>query len=252
MLTGDGFQPIVFDLGTGLRFWGTEIMETQHAAGGFAATALVSHLHWDHVQGLPFFTPLHDTESSMRIIGPAQQGKSLEQAVREFLCPPYFPVTLEALRGTVTFEEASREPIEVGAATVTSVDVPHCGPTLGFRVEVEGKSVAYVSDHQQPGCQSTTVDPGVLALCDGADLLIHDAQYTDTEFIDRFDWGHCTTDYAVEVAVQAKVKSLALFHHDPSHDDDMVDSLAGLAALHSAKRHGPEVLAAYEGLVIDL
>jgi len=201
---------------------------------------------------LPFFPPLHKADSLLHIVGPAQNGKSLEEAFDLFLCPPYFPVTLDQLAGTVTFEEATKDPIELGAATVIARDVPHVGPTIGFRIEAGGRSVAYVSDHQMPGCLSTVVNDSVLELCDGVDLLIHDAQYTDREFAEKFDWGHCTTDYAVEVAVQSGAKSLALYHHDPSHDDDTVEELARLAGVASALRSGPEVFAASEGLMLDL
>jgi len=250
VVTGDGFDPIVLDLGTGLRFWGTDICAASPAS--FRATALVSHLHWDHVQGLPFFPPMHRPGTQLHVIGPAQEGHSLEEAFDLFLRPPYFPVTLGQLSGTVTFAEATTDPIQLGAATVTARDVPHVGPTLGFRIEAGGASIAYVSDHQQPGCQSTVVADSVLELCDGVDLLIHDAQYTDPEFAERFDWGHCTTDYALEVAAQSGAKRLALYHHDPSHDDDTVDDLARRVAASSSVRHGPEVFAAAEGLVVDL
>ena len=250
VVTGDGFDPIVLDLGTGLRFWGADVCAA--APTNFTATALVSHLHWDHVQGLPFFPPLHRPEAKLHIVGPSQEGQTLEAAFDLFLCPPYFPVTLSQLAGTVTFEEATKDPIELGAATVLCRDVPHVGPTLGFRITAGGRSIAYVSDHQQPGCQSTSVADSVLELCDGVDLLIHDAQYTDPEFAQKFDWGHCTTDYAVEVAAQCGAKRLALYHHDPSHDDDMVAALAEGAAAASRLRHGAEVFAASEGLVINL
>lgn len=256
VVTGDGFDPIVLDLGTGLRFWGTDLCEACTESGPtappFKATALVSHLHWDHVQGLPFFAPLHKPGAELHVIGPPQDDHSLEEAFDLFLCPPYFPVTLAQLAGTVTFEEATDAPIRLGAATVTSRDVPHVGPTLGFRIEAGGSSIAYVSDHQQPGCRSTDVAASVLELCDGVDLLIHDAQYTDPEFAEKFDWGHCTTDYAVEVAAQCGAKRLALYHHDPSHDDDTVAALTEQASVVSRLRRGAEVFAAAEGLVVDL
>lgn len=248
VVTGDGFDPIVLDLGTGLRFWGDDIGATEP----LRATALVSHLHWDHVQGLPFFPPIHRTSTSLHIVGPPQEDGSLADAFDHFLCPPVFPVTLSQLRGTITFEEAGPAPIELGAATVTCCDVPHVGPTIGYRIDAGGSSVAYVSDHQQPGCQSTQVADAVLELCSGVDLLIHDAQYTDPEFAERFDWGHCTVDYAVEVAAQAGAKRLALYHHDPSHDDDLVEELTRRADVASSVRHGAEVFAAAEGLVLDL
>lgn len=204
------------------------------------------------MQGLPFFPPLHKAGAALHVVGPAQVECSLEEAFDLFLCPPYFPVTLGQLAGTVTFEEATSAPLELGAATVFARDVPHVGPTLGFRIEAHGRSLAYVSDHQQPGCQSTKVADSVLELCEGVDLLIHDAQYTDPEFAEKFDWGHCTTDYALEVAVQSGAKRLALYHHDPSHDDDTVEALARRIAVSSEVRNGPDVFAAAEGLVLDL
>jgi ribonuclease BN (tRNA processing enzyme) len=112
-------------------------------------------------------------------------------------------------------------------------------------------TVTYISDHQAPLSLDTVSDP-VLELCDGADLLIHDAQYTPPEFRQKADWGHCTVDYAVLVAKEAGAKSLALFHHDPAHDDDAVDQLLAGARETSARLNGPEVVAAAEGLTIDL
>ena len=121
--------------------------------------------------------------------------------------------------------------------------------TNGYRVELDGFTVAYLSDHQQPE-DATSVAPEVLDLCEGVDLLIHDAQYTPGEFADRRDWGHCTVEYAVEVAARSGVGTLALFHHDPSHDDDMVDRLLAVATEAAGRRDIGEVIAAAEGLTI--
>jgi ribonuclease BN (tRNA processing enzyme) len=129
--------------------------------------------------------------------------------------------------------------------------VPHTGLTNGYRVEQDGVVVAYISDHQMPPDGPPTVDEGVLELCDGADLLIHDAQYTPEEFAVKRDWGHCTVDYAVQVAAEAGARRLALFHHDPSHDDTIVDCLlAGARA--TARGRVEEVFAAAEGLTVVL
>ena len=251
MLSIPDTDPIVFDLGTGLRFWGLEHTRDDPGAE-FRATALVSHLHWDHVQGLPFLTPLHSNRGALHIIGPPQVGETLEEAFEQFICPPYFPVPLAELAGTVTFAEATGEPVQIGRATVTTCPVPHVGPTIGFRVEFEGRSVAYVSDHQQPAIGSTSIDEAVLALCEGVDLLIHDSQYTPSEFASRTTWGHCTTEYALEVAIQSGARSLALFHHDPAHDDGTVEELTRATAELAAARRGPQVFAASEGLAVDL
>ena len=130
------------------------------------------------------------------------------------------------------------------------MSVPHVGEALGYRVTHGSRSVAYISDHQQPVGGPRIAD-GVWGLCEGVDLLIHDAQYTPAEFAKKSDWGHCTVEYAVWLAGEVGAKRLALFHHDPSHDDDMLDRLAA-AANACGTDMGVEVFAAREGLVVDL
>lgn len=245
-LESPGRDPIVFDLGTGLRFFGL----TQPGDGTFRGSALVSHLHWDHVQGIPFFGPMLVEGARMDLYAPAQGSISLADAVRSFMTPPYFPVEIDALPGEFVFHEIGDGPVDVGGVKVTTAPVPHVGPTVGYRVEADGISVVYISDHQQPGPGATTVAPEVLELCDGADLLIHDAQFDDDEFAARQDWGHCTVDYAVEVAAQAGVRRLALFHHDPSHSDARIDELAQRAGEKASRRGVDEVFAASEGLTL--
>ncbi len=240
--------PIVLDLGTGLRFFGLD-----HGTDGtFRGTALVTHLHWDHVQGLPFFAPLLCEGARLDVYGPAQDGTSLEAAVRSFVQAPYFPVGIDDLPGEIVFHDTAPGTIELPGATVRAAWVPHIGPTLGFRVESEGRSVAYVSDHQQPGVGATEVDPAVVELCRDVDVLIHDAQFDDDEFALRSDWGHCTVDYALEVAAAAGAHTLALFHHDPSHTDDRVDELLAVTAERARARGVAEVVAAAEGLTLSL
>ena len=128
--------------------------------------------------------------------------------------------------------------------------VPHVGATYGYRIDWAGASVAYVSDHQQPVDDPTRVADEVLDLCDGVDLLVHDAQFTPEEFAERLHWGHCTIDYAVEVARQAGARRLALFHHDPSHGDDRLDALVAGAREQAAGSGVEEVVAAAEGLTV--
>lgn len=243
-------EPILLDLGTGLRFYG---VEQQSSGGGpFRGTALVTHLHWDHVQGIPFFPPLLSPGGHLRIYAPAQVGEPLGDRVRHVLSPPYFPVSIDALPGRIDFHDTEPGEILVGDAIVRAAWVPHCGPTLGYRVELGGRSVAYVSDHQQPGIGATEVDAAVVDLCAGADVLIHDAQYDGDEFVLRSDWGHCTVDYAVEVAAQAGVHTLVLFHHDPSHTDTRVDELLDHASRRAELRGVEEVIAAHEGLTLAM
>jgi phosphoribosyl 1,2-cyclic phosphodiesterase len=246
-LTVDGEDPIIFDLGTGLRQLGFE-MPTD---GSFCGTALVTHIHWDHVQGLPFFPPIHVPGARLDIYGPAQEGGTLHDVFGEFMCPPYFPVHFSELQGDVQFHDVMDDDLSIGNAKVKVRPVPHCGPTVGYRVDWDGVSVAYISDHQAPPGLNHVADP-VLELCDGVDLLIHDAQYTPAEYQQKADWGHCTVDYAVLVAKEAAVKRLALFHHDPGHSDDDLDELLDGARCTATYMGVPEVMAAYEGLALDI
>lgn len=247
-----GEAPIILDLGTGLRHFGRAHGERVP----FEGTALVSHLHWDHIQGLPFFGPVLTQDSRLEVFAPATEhaGRELHahDAVRTFLAPPYFPVGLDSLRGEVTVRSTPGGAFWVGSAKVTTAEVPHCGRTLGYRIDVGSLSVAYVPDHQEPELGATWVDPAVLELVAGADLLIHDAQFDDAALAAKPDWGHCTANYAVHVAAQAEVRNLALFHHDPGHGDLLVDRLAAEARVLASRLGVPEVWAASEGLTVAL
>jgi phosphoribosyl 1,2-cyclic phosphodiesterase len=242
-LTGvDGEAPIIFDLGTGLRLFG----QTQPLDGSFDGTALVTHIHWDHVQGLPFFPPADRAGARFRVYAPQQEEGTLEDVFNGFMRPPYFPVSVSDLRGDISFHEVLKDDFTIGSASIMARPVPHCGPTVGYRVNWGGATVTYISDHQAPQGLESIAD-SVVELVDGADLLIHDAQYTRPEFEEKSHWGHCTIDYAVRVAREGGVKRLVLFHHDPAHSDDDLDRFLAEARA-TAGPDGPEVLAAYEGL----
>jgi phosphoribosyl 1,2-cyclic phosphodiesterase len=238
--------PIVFDLGTGLRYFG----KTQPTDGTFRGTCLLSHLHWDHTQGLPFFVPILRDGAELDIYAPMQEdGRSVRDAMRAFIQPPHFPIVLEHLPGTVRFHDIADAVFMIERAKVTSRLIPHVGNTLGYRVDIDGVSVAYLSDHQQPYDGSFAISDGARELVEGVDLLIHDAQYTAEEFPAKCTWGHCTVDFAVWVAQECSVKQLALFHHDPERRDDAVDRLLKQARSHAGD---VEVFAAGEGMTVHL
>lgn len=242
-----GNVPLILDLGTGVRRLGEQLPTD----GSFRGHALITHLHWDHVQGLPFFTPVDRPGACLDVYGPVQADGTLSEVFGGFMRPPYFPVHFSELRGEIRFHDVMDDVLSLGSMKVRVLPVPHCGPTVGFRVEAGGQSLAYVSDHQAPP-DLDRVDPRVVELCDGVDLLIHDAQFTTAEFREKPHWGHCTLGYAVLVAQKAGAQRLALFHHDPAHSDDVMDGLVSEArCLGSAAGLG-EVLAASEGLSLDL
>lgn len=241
-----GADPVILDLGTGLRYWG----EGQPLDGTFVAHALVTHLHFDHVQGLPFLAPADRPGARLDIYAPPQE-EPLGETFEGFIRPPYFPIRWSDLRGDYRFHEVGDTDIVVGDAKVSVRTVPHVGRTNGYRVELGGATVAYVSDHQMPLDGSHVVPAAVKELADDVDLLIHDAQYTAEEFAEKAHWGHCTVEFAVAVALESNAKRLALFHHDPTHADDVVDQML-VRAERAAAGTGLEVFAAREGLTVEL
>lgn len=245
-VVAEGMRPLLLDLGTGLRYFGKCAMSP--ADGPLDAVALVTHMHWDHIQGLPFFGPIIQDGAHLEIFGPRQaDGSSFVDAVKNAIRQPTFPVELHDLRGKIEIHDLENCDFRVDGFSVRSRLVPHIGPTLGYRIELGGVSVAYVSDHQQPVDGSFRVPDGVRELAEGVDLLIHDSQYTPREFIDKAHWGHCTTEFAVRIAEECGAKKLALFHHDPDRTDDELDAVTECFA-----RARTEVFAAREGATVVL
>jgi phosphoribosyl 1,2-cyclic phosphodiesterase len=249
VLSDHGRDPILFDLGTGLRYFGLDCPKGEP----ITAHALVTHLHWDHVQGLPFCKPLLSEGSTLCAYGPSHDGVGFGEAFDHLMRPPFFPVRAHELCSDIRFLTMEPGvPHEIAGAIVTAAHVPHTDTTFGYRVERDGVSVAYVSDHQQPIDDPEHVDAAVLELCHDVDVLIHDAQYTPDELAARADWGHCTLSYAVHVAAESAARCLVLFHHDPDHDDAALDVLTAAAAEEGARRGVPSVIAAAEGLHLSL
>lgn len=242
-----GAEPILFDLGTGLRLLGRAWPRDEP----FHGHALVSHLHWDHIQGLPFFEPILRPGSSLDVYGPGTEELTLGEAFDAFMRAPFFPVTVSQLAGTIRFHDVEPGSFFIGDAEVTAALVPHTGPTYGYRVDVAGVSVAYISDHQQPGVDDHSVTDAVVALARDVDLLIHDAQYDTAAFRHKADWGHCTVEYAVDVALAGGARRLAMFHHDPAHGDTRLEELL-VDARHHAGDAPLEILLAREGLELTL
>ncbi len=261
-LEAPGHRPVIFDLGTGVREYGdvvTQRYTAQLAANRvqspYFASVLLTHLHWDHIIGLPFFTPVFRPDAVVDVYGPRQAEGPLGEVFDGVMRPPYFPIRPSQLGGRVTFLDAGDDDFGINGAKVRSRWVRHTDPTLGYRVELEGVSVAYISDHG-PGCCPSDPDDfvpePVLELCDGVDVLMHDAQHTCDEYEVKRHFGHSTIEYAVHVAREAGVKRLVLFHHCPTHCDDDIDRMLEHARDLSAETDGPDVIAAAEGLSLHL
>jgi ribonuclease BN (tRNA processing enzyme) len=228
--------------------WSTE----QGPTAPLHATALLTHLHYDHVLGLPFFTPMRDPDAVLDVYGPTQEGGPLGDVLAGIVQPPFFPIHMAEFRGQLRFHDLEgTEELTIGASAVKVRSIPHIGHTLGYRIEADGCTVVYVSDHQAP-VDRRSVHEDVLELCEGADLLIHDAQYTEEEFATLHDWGHSTVAYAVHVAREAGVRRLGLFHHDPAHTDEEIDLMLAHARRCAPPEDVLEISAAAEGSSVDL
>jgi len=254
-----GGRLLIADAGTGIRALGDALIRESAAAGApVQAHLFIGHTHWDHIQGLPFFVPLYRPESLITLYGVHGTTKSFRDVIAGQMSSAYFPVRPEDLPAKPAFVEL-HEPIDVGPVKVSFHYLNHPGITIGFRFEHEGKSVVYLSDHEPysklnaRGEFTDKEDAAVARFAQNADLLICESQYTAEEYRLRRGWGHSTFEDVLDLAERAAAKKLALFHHDPSHDDAAMDAhTEGCRKAAAARGKGLEVVAAREGLEIEL
>ena len=256
-----GTSRIVLDAGTGARKLGDRFL----AEGTVEATILLSHLHWDHIQGLPFFVPAYLPSTRLSILGSAHGAATLGEALAHQMSAPNFPVRFDELGAQITMREVRHgESFAVGKATVKVAKLNHPGSVFAYRIEHEGRSIVYATDTEHYAC----VDPTLCALAEGADVLIYDAQYTPEEYRgevtvsggatavlgqppkaarSKVGWGHSTYLAGAELAQGAGVGQLILFHHDPQRTD------AGVAEIERrAKELFGQTTAAREGMKLEL
>lgn len=242
---------LVLDAGTGIRPLGVVLQGSPCPE----LHILLSHLHMDHLQGLGFFRPLYDPELEIHVWGPPSPVQPLAERIAMYLSPPLFPVRLEEVESQLTFHDAPSEPVTIGSATIRSCLVQHQGPTVGYRIEEDGRSFVYLPDHEPSlGTDLRSVPAEWMSgyeIAHRADVLFHDAQYRDHEYGAHVGWGHSGIAHAVEFADKAEVQNLVLFHHDPYHDDDELEEV-----LKEARRQWPagedRLRLANEGMTIAI
>lgn len=251
---------VVIDCGTGAHELARALMADPGATGGYL---LVSHTHWDHIQGFPLFEPLFVRGQRWEIYAPGGRAQHLEASLAGQMSYDYHPVGLDALEATYRFYDLTEGQFDVGGIRVTTQYLNHPALTLGYRLEADGAVVVYASDHephaiwrskdrarQQPVHRE---DQRHVRFLQDADLVIHDAQYTLGEYAQRAGWGHTPYESAVDYAIAAGAQRLALYHHDPLRSDPEIDELLVHArSLAASGHHVPEVAAAAEGGTIEL
>ncbi len=231
-----GDEVLILDAGSGIRRLGLSLLREIEAKAALRMTLLISHTHWDHIQGLPFFRPAYLRASRLRILGAPGTRARLRAALVSQMDTTQFPVALESLSGIGLIDEFATEATTIGSFAVRTIGLNHPGGCTGFRITAAGKSIAYLPDHEPYRGAIESPDAGVAAAArraeaelvgflKGCDLLILDSQYDRTEYPEHIGWGHGSLDESVALALRADVGSLFLFHHDPNHDDAKIDAL---------------------------
>jgi CheY-like chemotaxis protein/phosphoribosyl 1,2-cyclic phosphodiesterase len=264
-LTTASGELLIFDCGTGARGLAAGLMARGSKA--IHSNILLGHTHWDHIQGFPFFSPAFVKGNSAAIYGPEGSSRSLHEVLAGQMEFTYFPVELGQLPAAITYHDLNEGIHLIGGARVATQFLNHPGTTVGYRVEADGVVVVYLVDHEPysdalwragaaPGYIESILHDGDrrhARFMAGADLVIHDAQYTPAEYGSKKTWGHSTYDYVVQIAAAAGVRQVALTHHDPDHDDHFVADIESKArALALQGGTGLEVFCAHEGLELAL
>ena len=242
---------LVLDAGTGIRRLAATIPESTRRVD-----ILLTHLHMDHIQGLGFFAPLYRPDVEVHIWGPCSATLGLQARLMRYLSPPLFPVNLAELPCKLAFHEISSRDIDIGEFRVCSALVCHPGPTVGYRISAPGKGVlTYLPDHEPalaalrfPSLPREWTSGGTLAA--GADLLIHDSQYSAAEYPGHCGWGHSSLNQTLDFGTLTEVKQLVPFHHDPDHTDTDLDRL--MAQAIEATKPAYQVTPGIEGMIFEL
>lgn len=208
---------LILDAGTGIFNLGKSLISADSECTQRSVILLLSHVHWDHIQGFPFFAPANSDKFEITVCGGPPNGGTWEKALYGQMRPPYYPIPLSALRASLQFSEwPSHDPFHLQSFQVSRAPTNHPGGGFAYRIECDDQSIVYATDTEHP---QSGVDENLVTLCAHADVLLYDATYFPEEHRERVGWGHSTWSHGVELATAASVKRLVLFHHDPSRDD---------------------------------
>ena len=255
--SADGVRMVVLDAGTGIRLLGQDLVKRGN--GSLEVDLLLTHTHWDHIPGIPFFAPFAGEGNEVRVWGSKQGDVDLDTILRQQMHPVVFPVPLDQLPAELSVEHVEPGQFDIDGFVVKALRLRHPGNTLGYRLTpVEGgASMAYVTDNELGPGGDYEVGPGwrseLVEFLEGVDVLIHDAMYTPADLEHHRGWGHSSSSEALELATEAGAGQLVLFHHRPEHDDAAMDSLVEAVRAEAEEAGGVvEVMAATEGMQLSL
>lgn len=268
-----GGPQFIMDAGSGIRELGKELISRKKPVNAYI---FISHFHWDHIQGLPFFRPAYNPENQFTILGSDDTAQNLDQIISFQMNPTYFPIAIEDMKASIRFRSIKEETFELDGVHVETIYLNHPGYALGFKMSYANKTIIYISDnepfhnnfaentsHSGNGNEKKledlfdnfveNKDQKLINFCKNADILIHDSQFLTDEYQDKVSWGHSPFDYTVELAVNSRVKGIILFHHDPNHDDQTIDGIQKLSRdILQAKGADINCHAAQEGMVLEI
>lgn len=236
-----GLPPLIFDAGSGIRRLGLALR--QEFPSGGECHVFLTHVHWDHIQGVPFFAPVYEPGWNIRFHS-SYEPKVLEKFLSEQMRAPYFPLALPALRAAISHGQMTPAGLSMDGVCIQPITLHHPNGSTGYRIDAGGHSIVYATDHEHGDLE---LDRRLTEQAAGADILIYDAQYTPQEYDSRRGWGHSTWERGVRLAREAGVRQLVLFHHDPLRSDDAV---AGI--VKEARELFAETIGATEGWQVNL
>jgi len=254
---------IILDAGTGIRNLGIEIGEEIHRWGGQDSLHLfLSHTHWDHIQGFPFFQPVFSKDTKLTIHGSPHKERFVAAILKNQMDAGYFPVSMSDVAADISMQEISEEVIELGPVSVDwQEQIYHPGGSVRYRLNMDGKKIVYATDVElnlifspdSKEAKKEAMADAYREFIQDADLLIADGQYTEEEYLSKAGWGHTSISLLLEVAHQSKVKRLAVFHHDPQHSDKFLDELwMECRSKYRVDKSGMDVFWAREGMTLAI
>jgi phosphoribosyl 1,2-cyclic phosphodiesterase len=263
----------ILDAGTGIRELGKKMMKNN---SGQHSYIFISHFHWDHIQGLPFFRPAFDEKNTLVILGTDDVTNKLPEIISFQMDPKFFPISIEDMKAHIEFRSIQEEQFAIDGVDIETIFLNHPGYALGFGFSYNNKKIVYISDNEPFHVNGYHTDDDIKELknsqlhevfdrfienkeeklikfCSGADVLIHDSQFLPTEYEEKKMWGHSPFNYSVELAMKSDSRLLVLFHHDPDHDDETIDEILKLSEkiIHTSSKN-IKCLAAKEGLSINI